>query len=55
MREKLKYTDKPIGKVKLISDFLPSPEKLALKDESVKFTIDLGKAIERGKKHNTQC
>jgi len=33
----------PIGKVKIISDFLPSPEELALRDETVKVTIVLSK------------
>lgn len=59
MRKKIKYTDEPIGKVKIISDFLPSPEKLALKDESVKVTISLSKASveffkNEAKKYNTQ-
>ena len=43
MKEKIKYTDEPIGKVKVISDFLPSPEELVLKDETVKVTIALSK------------
>lgn len=43
MKKKIKYTDEPIGKVKVISDFLPSPEELALKEESVKVTISLSK------------
>jgi len=40
---KIKYTDEPIGKVRVISDFLPSPEELALKDETVKIAIALSK------------
>lgn len=40
---KIKYTDEPIEKVKIISDFLPSPGELALKDENVKVTIALSK------------
>ena len=43
MKEKIKYTDEPMGKVKVVSDFLPSPEELALKDETVKVTIALSK------------
>ncbi len=43
MKEKIKYTDEPMGKVKVISDFLPSPEELAFKDETVKVTIALSK------------
>jgi len=59
MKQKIKYTDEPIGKVKIVTDFLPSPEELALKDETVKVTISLSKAsIEffknEAKKHNTQ-
>lgn len=59
MKKKITYTDKPIGKVKVISDFLPSPEELVLKDETVKVTIALSKAsIEffknEAKKYNTQ-
>jgi predicted DNA binding CopG/RHH family protein len=59
MKEKIKYTNEPIGKVKIITDFLPSPKKLALKDETIKVTIALSKASidffkEEAKKHNTQ-
>ncbi len=59
MKEKIKYTEEPIGKVKRVSDFLPSPEELALKDETVKVTIALSKASveffkNEAKKHNTQ-
>jgi predicted DNA binding CopG/RHH family protein len=59
MKEKIKYTNEPMGKVKLISDFLPSPEELVLKDETVKVTIALSKvSVEffknEAKKYNTQ-
>ncbi|WP_045211847.1 hypothetical protein [Desulfonatronovibrio magnus] len=59
MKEKIKYTDEPMGKVKVISDFLPSPEELALKDETVKVTIALSKTSvdffkKEAKKYNTQ-
>ncbi|MDZ7581492.1 MAG: CopG family transcriptional regulator [Deltaproteobacteria bacterium] len=59
MKRKIKYTDEPIGKVKVISDFLPSPEELVLKDETVKVTIALSKvSVEffknEAKKYNTQ-
>ena len=39
MKAKIKYTDEPIGKVKVISDSLPSPEELVLKDETVSVII----------------
>jgi predicted DNA binding CopG/RHH family protein len=59
MKRKIKYTDEPMGKVKVISDFLPSPKELALKDETVKITIALSKtSVEffkrEAKKYNTQ-
>lgn len=59
MKEKIKYTDEPMGKAKVISDFLPSPEELALKDETVKVTISLSKTSvdffkKEAKKYNTQ-
>jgi len=59
MKGKIKYTNEPIGKVKVITDFLPSPKELALKDETVKITISLSKASvdifkKEAKKYNTQ-
>jgi predicted DNA binding CopG/RHH family protein len=39
----IKYTDEPIGKVKLIADFLPSPDQLVLKEDTVKVTLALTK------------
>lgn len=44
MKRKMKYAGDPMGKVKVISDFLPSPKELALKGETVKVTIALSKA-----------
>lgn len=40
---KKKYSDERIGKVKIIEDFLPPPNKLVLKEESVKVTLSLSK------------
>lgn len=59
MKAKIRYTDEPIGKVKVIADFLPSPEELALKEETVKVTISLSRtSVEffknEAKKYNTQ-
>ena len=59
MTAKIKYTNEPIGKVRVIADFLPSPEELALKDETVKVTIALSKTSidffkKEAKKYNTQ-
>ena len=59
MKKKVKYTNEPMGKVKAVSDFLPTPEELVLKDETVKVTIALSKASvdffkNEAKKYNTQ-
>jgi predicted DNA binding CopG/RHH family protein len=59
MKRKIKYTDEPIGRVRVIPDFLPSPKELALKEDTVKVTISLSKASvnffkEEAKKYNTQ-
>jgi len=59
MSERIKYTDEPLGDMKVISDFLPSPEELAFREEGVKVTIALSKrSIEFFKreaaKHGTQ-
>ena len=59
MKKKIKYTDEPMGKVRVIADFLPTPEELALKDETVKVTIALSKTSvdffkREAKKYNTQ-
>jgi len=39
MKENMEYKDEPIGKVKVLKNFLSTPEELALKDETVKVTI----------------
>jgi predicted DNA binding CopG/RHH family protein len=48
-----------MGKVKVVADFLPSPQELALKDETVKVTLSLSRASVdffkgEAKRHNTQ-
>ena len=59
MKTKIKYTDESQGDVRVVNDFLPSPEELALKDETVKITISLTRrSVDFFKKeaelHNTQ-
>jgi predicted DNA binding CopG/RHH family protein len=43
MSAKIKYTDEPLGDVKVIPDFLPSPAELAFNEEGVKITLALSK------------
>ena len=59
MSGKIKYTDEPLGNLKVVPDFLPRPEELVYRDEGVKVTIALSKrSIEffkgEARKHNTQ-
>jgi len=42
-KKKVKYTDEPIGDVKIVEDFLPPPDKLVMRDETVKVTLSLTK------------
>jgi predicted DNA binding CopG/RHH family protein len=44
MKNKIKYTDEPMGDVKIVKDFLPSPQELAFKEDTVKITIALSKS-----------
>jgi predicted DNA binding CopG/RHH family protein len=41
MSKTIQYSNEPIGDFKLIPDFLPSPEELALKQQNTKVTISL--------------
>jgi hypothetical protein len=41
MSKVIKYSDEPIGDLKLVTDFFPPPEKLSLKKENTKVTISL--------------
>jgi len=43
MSTKIRYSDEPLGAMKVIPDFLPSPDELAFREEGVKVTIALSK------------
>ena len=43
MKKRIKYTNEPI-EFEVVDDFLPPPEKLALKEETIKVTIGLSKS-----------
>ena len=43
-KRKVKYTDEPIGKIKIVEDFLPKPRELVLKEETTKITLSLTKS-----------
>ena len=59
MKRKIKYTDEPLGKVRVVNDFLPPPEDLVFKEENIKVTMSLSKSSveyfkREAKKHHTQ-
>lgn len=59
MNRKIKYTDKSLGELKVVPDFLPSPEELVHREDTVKVTILLSKSSiaffkREAEKHNTQ-
>ena len=56
MKNKIKYTDEPMGGLKVLKDFLPPPDRLVLKEDNVKVTISLKKSSidffkQQAKKH----
>jgi len=58
MKSKIKYTEEPMGELKVIKDFLPPLDQLVLKEENVKITISLKKSSieffkKEAKKHRT--
>lgn len=44
MKNKIKYSDEPMGEFRVIKDFLPPPDQLVLKEENVKITLSLRKS-----------
>jgi predicted DNA binding CopG/RHH family protein len=44
MKSKIKYSDEPLGDLRVIKDFLPPPDQLVLKEENVKVTLALKKS-----------
>jgi len=59
MKAKIKYTNEPLGKLEVVSDFLPLPEDLVFRDDGVKVTLALSKRSvdffkSQALKHNTQ-
>lgn len=58
MKSRIRYTDEPLGKWKVVKDFLPPPSQIALKEEHVKVTLALKKSSvaffkKQAKKHHT--
>ena len=43
MKNKIEYTDESMGELRIVKDFLPPPDQLVLREDSVKVTISLSK------------
>lgn len=59
MRKTTKYTDEPLGEIRVIKDFLPPPSELVYKEDTVKVTLGLSRRSvdffkKQAKKHDTQ-
>lgn len=44
MKGKIKYSNEPSGKSRVVESFLPPPERLVLNEENVKVMMSLSKA-----------
>lgn len=44
MKNRIRYTDEPMGDLRVVRDFLPPPDQLVLKEDTVKVTISLSKS-----------
>ena len=58
MKTKTKYTEEPMGNLRILEDFLPPPDQLVSKEDNVKVTISLNKSSiaffkNQAKKHKT--
>jgi len=58
MKKRTKYTNEPLD-MEVVEDFLPPPDQLALKDQTVKVTMGLSKRTveffkEHAERNNTQ-
>jgi predicted DNA binding CopG/RHH family protein len=59
VKKKTKYSNEKIGKVEIVKDFLPKPEDLVFKEDTVKVTLNLSKSSieffkEIAQKHRSQ-
>jgi len=43
MKRTRKYTAEPLGRVEVVEDFLPPPDRLVLREDGVKVTLSLSK------------
>ncbi|MBL7129622.1 MAG: CopG family transcriptional regulator [Ignavibacteria bacterium] len=44
MKKKIKYSNEKIGEIVMVKDFLPKPEDLVFKEDTIKVTLNLSKS-----------
>lgn len=44
MKGRIRYTDEPLGRIEVVPDFLPRPEELVPRVETVKITVALSRS-----------
>ena len=59
MNKEMQYSEESLGELKFVTDFLPSPEELVLREGSTKITLSLSSESvsyfkEIAKKHHLQ-
>lgn len=59
MNKRIRYTNEPVGALRVVPDFLPPPEELAFREDAVKVTIALSRrSVEffkaEARRHDTQ-
>jgi hypothetical protein len=43
MRKRIKYENEPLGKLRVVRDFLPPPEELVFREDAIKVTLALSR------------
>ena len=43
MKRNQKYSNEPLGRLKIVKDFLPPPDQLVLQEDGVKVTLSLSR------------
>lgn len=43
MSKRITYTSEPLGRLRIVPDFLPAPEELVFREDAVKVTIALSR------------
>jgi predicted DNA binding CopG/RHH family protein len=44
MKKKINYKNEKIGDIEIVKDFLPSPDELVIKSDTIKVTLNLSKS-----------